>query len=97
MADWDRFVIDDYGKATLTIKLDVLELPSGTYFLKRSSLKKLKNCAPEDLKNGSVYNIYEMIGHTADGHKGITERVTDPKTLIKIIKEFEEKKLKKED
>ena len=94
MAEWDRFSIDNSGKSIVTTKLDVLELPSGTYFLNKEFIKKSRNYAPEDLKNGSTYTIYKMIAHTKDSRSGITNRVTDLETITAIVQEIKESLIK---
>jgi len=96
--DWNRFVIYKPEKVIIDNKteFDILELPSGKYFLNKESfttkeaLTKLKNYTPEELKRDSTYSIYTMVGHTADGKRGITTKITDSKRLNEIIKEIEE-------
>lgn len=89
MAEWDHFFIYKPGKAIITykdkneekkIELDFIELPSGRYFLDKESFKQ----------NSSDYPIYTLVGHEADGKKGITCRITDSKRLTNVIKEIEE-------
>lgn len=94
MAEWDKFVINKQGKAIITTELDILELPSGTYFLNMEFLKKLKKYSLDDLRNGSEYSIYKMIGHTKEGQSGITDRITNLETITSIVQEIKENLLK---
>lgn len=93
MAEWDHFFIYKPGKAIITykdkneektIELDIIELPSGRYFLDKESVKK----------NGSNSPIYTLVGHEADKKRGITDRITDTKRLSKVIQEIEESLIK---
>jgi hypothetical protein len=98
MAEWDRFLINQPGKAIVNNnkEFDILELPSGRYFLNKEViatkevLTKLKNYTQDDLKKeDSEYSIYVAVGHYKDNKGGITTKITDPKTLSKIIQEIE--------
>lgn len=86
MAEWDHFVIYKPGKAIINnqIELDLIELPSGRYFLDKETLKQ----------NSSDCPIYTLVGHTADGKSGITAIITDTKRLSKVIQEIEENLIK---
>ncbi len=88
MAEWDKFVMNNNGKATITTELDILELPSGTYFLNMEFIKKLKKYSLDDLRNGSEYPIYKMVGHTKDSQSGITARVTSLEAITTIVQEI---------
>ena len=93
MAEWDHFFIYEPGKAIITykdkneektIKLDLIELSSGRYFLDKKTIKQ----------NSSDCPIYTLVGHTADGKSGITAIITDTKRLSKVIQEIEENLIK---
>lgn len=101
--NWDQFVIDKPGKAIVnnTTEFDILELPSGKYFLNKEViitkevLTKLKNYTPEGLKKDSEYPIYVLVGSYIENDKtGTTTRLTDVKRLNKIIQEIEESLIK---
>ncbi len=97
MADWDHFAINETGKATITykennvkkyIKLDLLTLPDGDYFLDKKSINVINECTPEELAKSEEYKIYSKTGATADERWGIVSRVTDIKRLEKILQEI---------
>ena len=104
MAEWDRFVINEHGKAVINgnTALDILELSNERkYFLnkevivKKEILTTLKNYTNEELKKKDFeYPIYSQVGHTADNKSGITMKITDPNTLSSVIQEIEESVLK---
>jgi hypothetical protein len=99
---WDKFVIYEPEKVIINEneKLDILELPSGKYFLNKKDfttkevLTILKTYTSDDLKNDFLYPIYTMVGHTVNGKEGITTRITNPKRLNNIIEEIEENLIK---
>ena len=102
MAEWDKFVINDSGKAIINNKkeFDILKLPSGRYFLNKEViatkevLTKLKSYSPDEIKKDLLYPIYKLIGITKDSKEGITTKITDKKALSTIIQEIEESLIK---
>jgi hypothetical protein len=97
MAEWDHFVIDKSGKVTIIdksgkviinneIELNLIELPSGRYFLDKETIANRTN--QEDLI------VYNRVAYYKGGKGGITSRVTDTKELSRIIQEIEENLIK---
>lgn len=103
MANWDRFVVTSLGRVIINGKkeLDIIEFPNGRkYFLdkkviiNKEILTTLKSYTQEDLKKEDfIYPIYSQVGHEEDEKRGITARITDPKTLGEVIRQIEESML----
>ncbi len=100
--DWNKFEVAESGKVIIDgeIELDIVEFQSGRYFLNKELftnkqvLAKLKNYTADELKKDSKYPLYIAVGHTEDGKRGITTKITDSKRLNEIVKEIEENLIK---
>ena len=94
----DKFMLAKKDKAIMNgiKKVDILELPSGKYFLDKEVvatpevLTMLKNYTQEELKKKDFkYPIYSQVGHNDKKTFWIGANITDPKTLSGVIQEIE--------
>jgi hypothetical protein len=94
----DKFVLAEKDKAIMNgvKKLDILELPSGKYFLDKEViattevLTMLKSYTQEDLKKKDFkYSIYSVIADDGKDTFWIGSNIEDPSKLLTVIKEIE--------
>jgi hypothetical protein len=86
---WDKFEINNSGKVTIervdrkkVEKLDVLELPSGIYFIDKKYLKELTEYSPATLKDTPVYSL--VGSNMGDSNRGITIELRELKKLNRL-------------
>ncbi len=89
----NHFIINDLGKAEVTVELETIKLPSGTYFLDKEFIEQSKRkYTVDDLRNGSLYNVYKGINIEEGDKSGLASRVTDQDTLRNIMVEIKKNK-----
>lgn len=89
--NWDHFLIYESGKVIINdnLRLDIVNLPSGRYFLNKESIEKIKKSSPEELIKNPECAIYTLVGdYLKNENRGPTCRITNTKRLSKIIEEI---------